>query len=53
MSISLSSYRPQKIIMIRDETALMAYGFKGTQDWDFFGFDFEICIISLIVMSKY
>ncbi len=27
--------------------------FKGTQDWDFFGFDFEICIISLIVMSKY
>ncbi len=27
--------------------------FKGTQDWDFFGFDFEICIISLLVMSKY
>ncbi len=26
---------------------------KGTQDWDFFGFDFEICIISLLVMSKY
>ncbi len=26
---------------------------KGTQDWDFFGFDFEICIISLLFMSKY
>jgi hypothetical protein len=26
---------------------------KGTQDLDFFGFDFEICIISLLVMSKY
>ena len=26
---------------------------KGTQDWDFFGLDFEICIISLLVMSKY
>ncbi len=23
---------------------------KGTQDWDFFGFDFENCIISLLVM---
>ncbi len=26
---------------------------NDTQDWDFFGFDFEICIISLLVMSKY
>ncbi len=26
--------------------------FKGTQDWDFFGFDFEIYIISLLVISK-
>ncbi len=26
---------------------------KGTQDLDFFGFDFEICIISFLVMSKY
>jgi hypothetical protein len=26
---------------------------KGTQDWDFFCFDFEICISSLLVMSKY
>ncbi len=26
---------------------------KGTQDWDFFGFVFEICIISLLVMWKY
>ncbi len=25
---------------------------KGTLDWDFFCFDFEICIISLLVMSK-
>ncbi len=28
-------------------------GINSTQDWDFFGFDFEICIISLLVMSKY
>ena len=27
--------------------------FKGTQDEIFFGLDFEICIISLFVMSKY
>jgi hypothetical protein len=26
---------------------------KDTQDWDFFGVDFEICNISLLVMSKY
>jgi len=26
---------------------------KGTQDWNFFGFDFEIFFISLLVMSKY
>ncbi len=24
---------------------------KGTQDWDFFGYDFEICNISLLVVS--
>ena len=30
-----------------------AHRLKGTQDWDFFGFDLEICIISLLVMSKY
>ncbi len=28
-------------------------GINSTQDWDFFGFDFEICIISLLVLSKY
>jgi hypothetical protein len=28
-------------------------GINSTQDWDFFGFDFEIFIISLLVMSKY
>jgi hypothetical protein len=27
--------------------------FKGTQDWEFFDSDFEIRIISLLVMSKY
>ncbi len=31
----------------------VAFLFKGTQDWDFFGFDFEICNISLLVMWKY
>ncbi len=26
---------------------------KGTLDWDFFGFDFEICIFSLLVTSMW
>ncbi len=25
---------------------------KGTQEWDFFGFDFEFCTISMLVMHK-
>ena len=25
---------------------------KGTQDWDFFGFDFEICIISYVKILR-
>ncbi len=29
---------------------LTQLSFKGTQDWDFFGFDFEICIISLLFL---
>ncbi len=27
--------------------------FKGTLDWEFFGSDFELCVISLLVMLKY
>jgi hypothetical protein len=32
----------------------MAYEekFKGTQEREFFGFDFEFCTISLLVMHK-
>jgi hypothetical protein len=25
---------------------------KGTQEWDFFGFDLKFCTISLLVMQK-
>ena len=44
----LGAWNP--ILDLRD---MEVYMIKGSQDWEFFGFDFEICIISLLIMSKY
>ncbi len=36
-----------------EEMEAMQDEVKGTQEWEFFGSDFEFCTISLLVMLKY